>query len=90
MDLIKDIIPNVIGQMAKLKPAQGVDIGQAWERASGFKGSRAVDLKEGTLIVHVDSSLRAVKLNFKKDILLMEMQKHFPKIKQIYLKVAKV
>ncbi len=90
MDSIKDIIPSVIGEMSKFKPQEGMNIGQAWERISGGKGSRAVDLKDGTLFVHVDSSLRAVKLNLNKEILLGEMQRHFPKIKQIYLKVAKV
>lgn len=90
MDSIKDIIPNVITSLSEAKSTSQEDMGKVWARASGNGGSRAVDLKEGSLIVHVDSALRMVKLNLKKDILLMEMQKHFPGIQRIYLKVAKV
>ena len=80
MDSIKDIIHDVIGQMSKAQGPKGVDINGTWQRISGGAGSSAVALKEGTLTVHVDSAMRMVRLNSRKEELLEGMKKEFPAV----------
>ena len=87
---VKDILPGVIGEMAKRRP-QEVDISLLWQRISGnVKGSRVAELKEGNLTVMVDSSVRKMHLFRKKEDLLQELQSKVPTIKNIYFKVGSV
>ncbi len=90
MDSIKDIIHDVIGQMAKAQGHQGGDINGIWQRISGGKGSSAVALKNGALTVHVDSAMRMVKLNLRREQSLDGMKKEFPAVERIYFKVGKL
>ncbi|MBI3601814.1 MAG: DUF721 domain-containing protein [Candidatus Omnitrophica bacterium] len=90
MNTIKNIIPVVIGEMAKKRP-QEIDLSQLWGRIAGSpKGSRAAQMKEGRLTVLVDSSARKMQLFRKKDQLLEQLQNKIPTIKTIYFKVGSV
>ena len=65
MNTIKDLIPGVIGDLAKKRP-QETDIVALWQRISGNnKGSRVAEIKNGNLTVMVDSSARKMQL-FRK------------------------
>jgi hypothetical protein len=90
MDIIKDIIPTVIGKMASQSPDQKKDINALWSRMAGLEGSRIVNLKSGTVTVHVDSALRMVKLNGRKEAFIEELQRIFPDVKWIHFKVGKI
>jgi len=90
MNTIKNIIPSVIGEMAKKRP-QEIDLSQLWQRIAGSpQGSRAAQIKEGRLTVLVDSSARKTQLFRKKDELLEQLQNKIPTIKTIYFKVGSV
>lgn len=90
MNAIKEVIPLVIGDLAKKRP-QEMDIALLWQRISGnMKGSRAVEIKNGTLTVMVDSSVRKMHLFRKKEELLEQIQNKVPAIKNIYFKVGSV
>ena len=87
---IKDVIPAVIGEMAKRQP-QEADIASLWQRISGSKnGTRAAGIKNGALTVMVDSSARKMQLFRRQKELLEEMQNKIPTIKNIYFKVGSV
>ncbi len=90
MDNIKDIISTVIGSMSSLQAESKGDIAAVWQRLCPGPGTRVVSLKEGTLTVHVDSAMRMVKINGKKEMFLEALQKHSATIERIHLKVAKV
>ena len=90
MNTVKDILPGVIGEMAKRRP-QEVDIVELWQRISGnAKGSRVAEIKNGNLTVVVDSSVRKMHLFRKREDLLQELQSKVPTIKTIYFKVGSV
>jgi hypothetical protein len=90
MDPIKNILPAVMGSMSVREGISSVNIGQAWTRISGGKGSRVADLKDGCLTVHVDSTMRMVNLNLNREDILQQLNKDFPSVKKIYFKVGKV
>lgn len=87
---IKDVIPSVIGELAKKRP-QEIDIASLWQRISGGgKGSRVHEIKGGSLTVVVDSSVRKMHFFRKRQELLEEIQNKVPTIKTIYFKVGSV
>ncbi len=87
MDPIKDIIADVIGKISSGKPG-GQELQAAWERISKDKGSKVVELKNGSVTISADSSLRLIRLNLNREILLKELQKEFPSIIKINFKVG--
>ena len=90
MKNVRDIIPNVIGEMAKRRP-QEMDLGLLWQRISGSKtGSRPSGIKDGGLTIVVDSSARKMQLFRRRQELLEELQNKVPTIKNIYFKVGSV
>ena len=90
MNNIRDLIPSVIGELAKKRP-QEVDIVALWQRISGnAKGSLVIEIKNGHLTILVDSSARKMQLFRKREELLQEIQGKVPTIKTIYFKVGSV
>jgi hypothetical protein len=87
MDTIKNIVSCVLDQ---LSCGNGVTdkIQQAWEKISHDKGSRVVSLKQGCLTVAAQNSMRLVRLNLNREIILKELQKEFPSIVKIIFKVG--
>ena len=90
MDSIKNIIPSVIGKISAQEGPSPDDIQSLWRKMGGATGSRVMDLKDGVLNVHVDSSMRMVKLNLDKEHFLKQINAVFPSIKRIHFKVAKI
>ena len=90
MDSIKDIISNVIGKMSSGTGGSFADIQAAWMRISKDNGSRIADFKNGCLTINADSSMRLVKFNLNREILLKELQKEFPSIIKISFKVGSI
>ena len=87
---IKEVIPSVIGELAKKRP-QEINIASLWQRISGGgKGSRVQEIKGSCLTVVVDSSVRKMHLFRKRQELLEEIQNKVPTIKTIYFKVGSV
>ena len=87
---IKDVIPSVIGDLAKKRP-QEIDLTNLWQRISkDTQGSRVAELKNGALTVLVDSSARKMHLFRQRQELLEELQNKIPTIKTIYFKVGSV
>lgn len=88
MDSIKNIVSNVIGRMSSSTGGSFADIQTAWTRISKDKDSRIADFKDGCVTIHADSSMRLVKLNLNREILLKDLQKEFPSIIKINFKVG--
>ncbi len=90
MDQIKNIVSEVIGKMSSRTGGSFQDIQAVWTRISKDQGSRITDFKDGSMTISADSSLRLVKLNLNREILLKELQKEFPSIVKINFKVGPV
>ena len=88
MDSIKNIVSGVIGQMSSAKGGAFSDIQAAWVRISKDEGSRVADFKDGCVTIYADSSMRLVRLNLNRDIILKELKKEFPSIIKISFKVT--
>ena len=88
MDTIKNIVSGVIGRMSSSKGGTFADIQAVWVRISRDQGSRVADIKDGCVVISADSSLRLVRLNLNREILLKELQKEFPSIVKINFKVG--
>ena len=88
MDLIKNIVSGVIGQMSSRTGGSFADIQAAWVRVSRDQGSRVADFKDGSVTIYADSSMRLVRLNLNRESLLKELRKEFPSITKINFKVG--
>jgi hypothetical protein len=88
MDPIKNIVSEVIGRMSSGKGGAFEDIQAAWVKISRDQGSRVADIKDGCVTISADSSLRLVRLNLNREILLKELQREFPSIVKISFKVG--
>jgi Dna[CI] antecedent, DciA len=88
MDPIKNIVSEVIGRMSSSKGAAFEDIQAAWVKISKDQGSRVADIKDGCVTISADSSLRLVRLNLNREILLKELRREFPSIVKINFKVG--
>jgi len=90
MDPIKDIISEVMGRMSSSTGGSFYNIQAVWAKISKDQGSKVVDFKDGCVIICADSSLRLVKLNLNREVLLKELQKEFPSIIRINFKVGSI
>ena len=88
MDTIKNIVSQVIGQMASGDGGHFKDIQALWEKISKDQGSRIADVKDGCVTIYADSSMRLVRLNLNRESLLKELQKEFPSIVKISFKAG--
>ncbi|MBF0571185.1 MAG: DUF721 domain-containing protein [Candidatus Omnitrophica bacterium] len=88
MDTIKNIVSEVIGRMSSGKGGSFQDIQTTWEKISKDQGSRVAEFKDGCVVISADSSMRLIKLNLNREILLKELQKEFPLIVKISFKVG--
>ena len=94
MQEIKDIVNKVFaGIPGTTNAVQQEKISKVWERVlkhQGMTRARISGLKEGTLVVNVDSPARLYQFNLKKKKLLEEVNQEVPEIKKIYFKIGKV
>ena len=89
MAAIKDIIAQVIGDMSGTSAVSRKDLSALWQDICPG-GSAIVDIKEGAVIIHVDSSARLVHLNARRTALLKAVQEKCPQVKQLKFKVGKI
>ena len=93
MDEIKDIVYKVFADIpGNSSPKQQEVISKAWEKVlkeQGLTRAKITGLKEGTLVVNIDSPARLYQFNLKKKKILEEMAREVPDIKKIYFKIGK-
>ena len=89
MAAIKDIIAQVIGGMSGTAAVSRKDLAALWQDICP-DGTAVVDLKEGVVIIHVDSALRLAHLNARRTPLLKEVQSKCPQVRQLKFKVGKI
>lgn len=94
MDEIKDIVNKVFANIpGSVAPKKQDDISRAWEevlKQHKLTHAQIAGLKEGTLIVNIDSPARLYQFNLKKNKILAEMSRQAPEIKKIYFKIGKI
>lgn len=92
MDEIKNIVNKVFANIpGSTAPKKQEDIGKAWEKILkqyGLTQAKIVGLKDGTLIVSVDSPARLYLFNLKKKKITEQMNREVPEIKKIYFKIG--
>jgi predicted nucleic acid-binding Zn ribbon protein len=91
VDNIKDIVHKVIEDLALKKPQETARLQQAWEKIVTKQGAghtHIAGLKNQQLTVYVDSSAWLYQMNLKKKKLLEGIQKEFPEIRKLFLKIG--
>ena len=92
MESIRDIIPQVIENLASKKPHVNRNIHEVWKMAARehAEHSAVKDLQRGMLRVNVDSSARMFQLSTFKGELLKILKKEIPELADIIFKVGKI
>ena len=93
MDNIKDIVTQVIEKTVQKKSSAHEELETIWGKLHDKKTLehvKIVGLKNGCLLVDVDSPARLYELNSKKRKLVENLNKRIPEIKDIYLRVGMV
>jgi len=93
MDNIEDIVKKVISNIEHNKEDDQQKILRIWDNILSFKEKKhtSVDsLKEGCLIVKVDSSVWLYQMNFKRRRILEALKEECKDIHNIYFKIGKV
>lgn len=94
MDEIKNIVNKVFANIpGSAAPKKQEDIGKAWEeilKQYGLTQAKIVGLKDGMLLVNVDSPARLYQFNLQKKKIVEEMSRAVPEIKKIYFKIGKI
>lgn len=92
MDKIKDVVKEVIEKISSKKVEEQIQLQEIWRRAAGAGVDHTAigGLRDGVLVIHVDSSAWLYQMNLKKKALLTEIQKAHPDIKQINFKIGKI
>ena len=88
MDPIKDIVGGVMGRLSSGNGTSTQEIQMMWAKVSKDSNSKVTDFKDGCLTISADSSMRLVKFNLNRELLLKELQKEFPSVKKISFKVG--
>ena len=92
MDDIKDIIKTVVGKISSQRASGQKDIVSVWENILKKKErthAKISGLKEGQLMVNIDSSAWLYQFNIKKKKILEEIQKEIPEVQKIYFRIGK-
>jgi len=74
---IRDVVGDIIKNLKAGRGLQAEALSACWAEIIGqenLKHAKPVDLKEGVLIVHVDSSIWIHKLSMDKPRILMKMK----------------
>ena len=90
---IKDVVGDIIKKLETGKGLQAEALSACWARAIGqenLRHAKPVELREGILIVHVDSSSWIHKLSMEKPKILMKMKDEMGEgtIKDIKLRIG--
>ena len=93
MDEIKNIVQQVIGKMAREKQSDSEKIQLIWNeilKNEGVEHTKISGWKERKLIVSVESPAWLYQFQLKKQKILLQLQKAFPDIENIYFKIGAV
>ena len=93
MDNIKDVINQVIAQMARHEPSSDGTIERllvSLLSESERKHTKFIGFKNGHLSFYVDSSAWLFQMNIRKNKILEKLQEEKPEIKNISFQIGKV
>jgi predicted nucleic acid-binding Zn ribbon protein len=90
MDPIKKIIPQVIQNMSERKSGAEDKVQNLWQQSLGkdARHTKIAGLRDGVLMVHVDSPARLFHLNMKKKKILKHLQEGSD-VQNIVFKIGK-
>lgn len=91
MDSIKDIIPQVVEKIIRQRAGEQGALEQAWLdvlEKQDIKHVKLGGLRDGNLLVSVDSPARAYHLRMRKAKILKQLQEKIPGIRDIMFKVS--
>ncbi len=93
--VIKDILDGILKNLGGGKVSQAGMLGAVWMRAAGeaaAKHAKPVDIKEGVLVVHVDSSSWLHKLTMEKAGILAQIKSELGEgpVKDIKLRIGEI
>jgi len=93
MDNIKEIIHQVISQIADKKPDEVNKIDRVWQNIldkEDLKHTKLVGERQGKLSVVVDSPAWLYQMNLNKSKILKRIKDEIPNIKYISFRIGKV
>lgn len=93
MDDIKNLVHQVIEKISSQKPTTQVKIQDDWYKIAGEAARQHTKLggiKEGMLIVYVDSPAWLFEMNLKRAPLLRQLQGDHAEIRKLIFKIGKV
>ena len=92
-EAIKNIIPGVIGKLSTGNPEWQSGLLRSWQANIDNKTKKhtmVVGLKNGRLLINVDSPVWLFQLSLKKPQMLRGLQKDFPELATISFRIGKV
>ncbi len=93
MESIKNVVQQVVHDMAEKKPNPENKIQRIWQGLLGGKVTKHTcifGIKKNQVMVLVDSPAWLFQLNLEKRRILKEIQKEIPDISEIRFKIGKV
>ena len=94
MDEIKDIVNKVFANIpGSVAPQKQEDIHRVWEQVlkqHKLTHAKITGLKDGTLVVNIDSPARLYQFNLKKTKILEDLHHQVPEVQKIYFKIGKI
>jgi predicted nucleic acid-binding Zn ribbon protein len=93
--VIKDVLDGILRDLGGGKVSQAGTLGAVWAKAVGdaaIKHAKPVDIKEGVLVVHVDSSSWLHKLTMEKAGILAQIKNELGEgpVKDIKLRIGEI
>ncbi len=93
MDQIKNLVRQVIEKISSQKPITQVKIQDDWYKAAGEPArphTKIGGIKDGMLIIYVDSPAWLFEMNLKRAPLLRQLQSEHTEIRKLIFKIGKV
>ncbi|MDD4878865.1 MAG: DUF721 domain-containing protein [Candidatus Omnitrophica bacterium] len=92
---IKDVLDGILRDLGGGKVSQAGTIGGIWVKAAGesaSKHAKPIDIKEGVLVVHVDSSSWLHKLTMEKAGILTRVKNELGEgpVRDIKLRIGEI
>jgi len=93
MDNIEDIVKGVIRKIAENQPETNDKIDRVWSSVledNEQKHTRLSGIKDGTLLVYVDSPTWLYQMKLRRGKLLKMLGEELPEIRDIRFKIGKI